>query len=1127
MDRLKINLFAGVQVTLDGQAVTGFESALVRGLLAYLAVENARPHTRDQLAGLLWPEQEEAKAHQRLSQALYNLRQLLGEQRKGVGSIMPGERSQDQPFLLVFQDRVQFNPQSDYWLDIQAFTELLKPENGHSRCRKESCPECAQHLADAIRLYHGDFLEGLSLHGAHAFEDWVLVWRERLRLQAITALRNLTEYYAGRGEIELALDCARRQVAMDPLGDSSHRELMRLLAMNTEVTAALVLYSNFRRRMKKEMGLAPEHATQALYDRLHLEASSGVVAGNLPAPITPLIGRRNALAEVTAMLRDPEFRLISVIGPGGSGKTRLALEAGNAVRYHFIHGVYFVSLSALESSQSIIPVVAEAVGFTFRDQGEPNQQLLDFFRNKNLLLLMDSFETILGSAPWLCDVLHVAAQVKFLVTSRARLNVKEEQLLPLAGLDYPVNKDVGNASSFEAIQLFEQSARRVKPDFTLQLKYIPEVIKICRLVQGMPLGILLASAWIELFSLEEITSEIEKSLDFLSTTWSDMPERQRSLKATFNYSWQLLSSAEQRFLKSLAVFHGSFSMQAAKSVCGAPLRLLQPLVDNSLVNRLPNNRYMMHNLVRQFAVEQLEKDVEYAIQVHTQHSRFYLEALAEWGKQLKSAQQREALEAMEPDVENLRIAWRWAVETQDWSRLSNGLDGMGWYADLRFRFMEGERACRTALEKIPVESYVQLTSTLTIWRAHFLRRLVQMESAWQLLETELGQLERVQELGSDIRQERAQALFELGELNLHANREKARDYYQQSLEVFQEMGDNENIGKVLLRLGEVVHHMGDYAMAGQLLTQALPLLQAAAEPRRLASDLRWLGFTEIRLGGIDQGESYIRQAIEIRKQIGDLSEAAQSQDDYATVLAWRGRYKDAIELYEQCLPLYEECGMHAKVAWILAILGMIQNFINQFDQARQTGLRCVQFASEMNYPRELALGYSSLGQADLGEGKFAHARENFLQALALERRISQSDEIAFVLGLLALVELGLDEIKQACQYLCEALEIYRKTHGMFSANICLPASAVMLARMGKVEKAIEVQTLMLRFPAVGNAPWYEHICWRYIPVASLPAGIAQIAQDRGKQSELITTAEELLKEFNRYSKTINSIRKVH
>jgi predicted ATPase len=1114
--RLYISLFGIYSVVLDGITLSGFDSDKTRLLLAYLAVEAGKPQRRDHLVGLFWPEQPEAHARRSLSQALYNLRQLLGE-RGGKGELGKANAPlSNGPFLVSNALEVQFNPTSSYVLDASAFSELLVACQAHNHRHLEACPDCTARLAQAGTLYRGDFLEGISLKDSVLFEEWVLVQREHFNRKALDALQTLATVYEYRGELQEAMEVARRQVEIDPLWEAGQRQLMRLLALYGQPSKAIAQYERYKQMLASEMDVPPERETQTLIKQLSQEARTKVALTHLPASISPLIGRKQELTDLHCYLHDSDCRLLTILGSGGTGKTRLALEIARALQYSFQDGVYLISLSALDSHQSFAPVVAEALGFSFSEQGDPAQQLLDYLRHKNLLLVMDSFEAVLPGATWVSEVLRVALDVKFLVTSRTSLKISDEQIFTLEGLPVPGEGKLEQVEQSDAVQLFLTFAQHRQPSFTLDEYSIPGVVSICRLLHGLPLGLLLASSWVESYSLDEIAEQIEHNLNFLEVDWSDMPLRQRSLQATFNYSWNLLSEEEQRFFIALAVFNGSFSMEAIKRIAGESTRLLQSLVDKCLVSYSTTGRYQIHDLVHKFATQYLEQDPKHANDIQTWHSRFYLEALVDWGKNLKSTRQRERLEAMEQEVENLRIAWRWAVITQDWRGIACGLEGMSWYADLRFRFQEGERACRTALDSIPIQHNANLFSALTTWQAHFLRRLGQAERAGQLLQGELVRLEVLQEQGGDIRPEKAQVLYELGELYMNTDREKARGYYQCSLETFEDLGDSENCGKVLSLLGVVAHHAGDYTQAGKLLSQALPLLQATGEPRRLASNLRWLGFNEIRQGRIAEGEPYIRQAIEVRKQIGDLSGTAQSQDDYGTVLSWHGRYQEAIELFEQCLPIYEELGMHDKVAWVLALLGLFCDFISLYDEARRVSLRCIQFASQMNYPRELALGYVSLGKADLGEGKYNEAYQYMLQAIEVERSIPQSDELSFSLAHLALAEWGLDQVEQACRHLCEALEIHRKTHGMFSATICFPASAVMMTRLGRVEKAIEVQAMMQRYPAVTNAPWYEDTCWRNIDVAAalLPPELVRAARERGQQRDLFTTAEELLREFS-------------
>jgi predicted ATPase/DNA-binding SARP family transcriptional activator len=1114
--RLYISLFGSYSVTLDGNPLSGFDSDKTRLLLTYLAVEAGKPHRRESLVGLFWPEQPEAHARQNLSQALYNLRQMLGE-RGGTGPLF--KDTPPQPggqFLLSDSLTVQFNPYSSHILDIRLFSELVTACHTHSHRYLEACPDCTKHLAEAGALYQGDFLADLSLKDSVAFEEWARVQRERLHREVIEALGHLSQCHEYRGELREALEVARQQVEIDPLWEAGQRRLMRLLALSGQPSAALEQYESCKHLLASELAVPPEKETQVLVERISREARAELPLTHLPAPTSPLIGRKEELAELHGYLHDPDCRLLTVLGPGGCGKTRLALEAARAVQYSFRDGVYLISLSALDPSQSFVPVVAEALGFSFHEQGEPRQQLLDYLCQKSLLLVMDSFEAVLPGAAWVSEVLRAAPQIKFLVTSRASLKISDEQVFTLGGMEVPAPDELEMADQFEAVQLFLAFARHRQPGFVLDDHSRSGVVRICRLVHGLPLGLLLASSWVGLYSLDEIAGQIERSLDFLEVDWSDMPARQRSLQATFDYSWNLLSEEEQCFFTALAVFHGSFSMPAVRRMAEASPRLLQSLVDKSLVSRTPVGRYQVHDLVHQFAVQRLEQDQEHASDIHTRHSRYYLEALEEWKKELKSARQREVLEVMDQEVENLRAAWRWAVTTLDWQGIACALEGMGWYADLRFRFQEGERACRTARENIPQLSYSHLASALAAWQAHFLRKLDRSDDAWQLLRDELVRLGALQAQGGNIRPEQAQVLYELGELYMYTDRVTAKGYYQQSLEMFQEIGDGENSGKVLSRLGEMVHHAGEYVLAGQLLSQALTLLQAAGEPRRLANNLRWLGFNEIRQGRIAEGEPCIRQAIEVRRQICDRSGEAQSLDDYGTVLAWRGRYQEAKEWLEQSLPIYEELGMHAKVAWALALIGLINNNNCLYDEARQVGLRCIQFASQKNFPREQALGYVSLGLADLGEGKYDQAYPHLLQAIEVGRSIPQSDELAGSLGLLSLAELGLGQVEQARRHLCEALEINLKTHGMFSANLCLPVAAVMLSRVGEVEKAIEVQAMMLRYPPISGSSWYEDTCWRYINQASsaLPPQVVQARRERGRQRDLFSTAEELLKELS-------------
>ena len=312
-------------------------------------------------------------------------------------------------------------------------------------------------------------------------------------------------------------------------------------------------------------------------------------APGLPRPPTPLIGREPELATLNRLLCDPQCRLLTLAGPGGIGKTRLALELASTQRAQFPDGVFFVPLVSLSLPEFIAPAIRSALGLSSSSPLDPKEQLLNHLRQKSLLLVLDNLEHLLEGVGLLAELLEQAPGVKLLVTSRERLNMQGEWLFDLQGLPVPPLDQVDRAEEYSAVALFVQSARRAQVGFELSAEERPWVARICQLVEGMPLAIELAAAWVRLLSCREIAQEIERNLDFLSTSARDLPERHRSMRAVFDHSWQMLSAEEQRVLRALSVFRGGFLREAAEQVTGASLSLLSALVTRSLVHRTPRD----------------------------------------------------------------------------------------------------------------------------------------------------------------------------------------------------------------------------------------------------------------------------------------------------------------------------------------------------------------------------------------------------------------------------------------------------------------------------------------------------------------------------------------------------------
>ena len=411
---------------------------------------------------------------------------------------------------------------------------------------------------------------------------------------------------------------------------------------------------------------APERIYQLEVDGLpcNFPLLKTIEAGmkNLPAPRTSFVGRASELDAIDQLLEDPECRLLTLVGPGGAGKTRLALEAAGRRIERYPHGVHFVPLVALASAEFLAPAVAEAMQFTMdgaHSASSAQEQLLDYLVERSTLLVLDNFEHLVDGADLLGEIIERAPNVELLTTSRERLNLQSEWVLDVHGLGLAENGNGGPA----ALRLFVERARQVEPGFSLDDDdQRDQVGRICELVEGLPLGVELAASWVSMLSCAEIADEIEQNIDFLTTSKRDVPERHRSLRAAFDQSWRLLSGEQQEVLARLSVLRGDFGREAAAAVAGADLRLLSELVAKSLVRRSDFGRYELHELLRQYAAEKLAAASPDAVSAtRERHARHYLGALAERRSALMGSGVAQARDELRRELDNLRVAAEWAV----------------------------------------------------------------------------------------------------------------------------------------------------------------------------------------------------------------------------------------------------------------------------------------------------------------------------------------------------------------------------------------------------------------------------------------------------------------------------------
>jgi predicted ATPase/DNA-binding SARP family transcriptional activator len=896
MARLAVVLLGSLQVTRGGEPVRDFGYDKVRALLAFLAVEADRPHRREELAALLWPEADDEAARHGLRQALATLRRAIGE------------ATADSPSLLVMRDAIGFDRSSELWVDVSALEALLDACDRHPHRHADGCVECAQRLEEAVALYRGDFLTGFAPALGATFEEWALSQRERLRRRVLEALARLGAYHLQRGKLERARDAIERQLVLDPWRESAHRELMRIHWQRDERAAALAQYDRCRRSLADELGVEPEAETTALWEEIRAGRPAAFAgarfAGSprrthgLPQQPTPLIGRERELEEIAALLANPDCRLLTLVGPGGIGKTRLAIATAADHATQFAGGAVFVPLAPVQAATFVAPAIVDALGLPLHTRTDPKPQLLTWLRDRELLLVLDNVEHLLAGAEVIAEILAAARDVTVLATSRERLHLRGEWVFPVEGLAVPKGDGTDGFEGYGAIQLCVQGLRRARPRTSLRTEERRWVVEICRSVEGMPLAIELAAAWGATLTLSEIAREIERSLDFLVAERGDDPRPHHSMRAVFDHSWDLLSDEERRVFCRLAVFRGGFARAAAEELAAASPSVLAALVGKSFVRVLPSGRYDLHELLRQYGEARLAADsIEHRL-THDRHCAYYLDFLRRRETALTGRDQRTALAEIAAEIGNIRAAWKWATARARVDEIAGAAHGLWLFYTTRGWVWEGAAAFGGVVAELadrgesaevdPAARDLALGAALTRLGS-YRARLGKYDEARMLLGEStalLRGLDAPRELG-----------LALNFLALVAHAEGDYDGEQailaESLVQFRAVDDAWGAGYSLNDLGMVAHLRGDEAEAARLSGESLAIFRQIGDLRGQGLALNNLGVVAVHRGENAEAERLHRASLALRRETEDQWGIASSLVQLGSLARLEGKVNEA------------------------------------------------------------------------------------------------------------------------------------------------------------------------------------------------------------------------------------------
>lgn len=1023
---LHIRLLGQFSLYYGDEPLTTISADRQQSLLVYLLLHRQAPQPRHHIAFQLWPDSSEAQARSNLRNLLFSLRQALPDADR---------------FLEITNLTLCWRPDAPYTLDVADFQRLCAQANEAERIGATA--EAVRTLETAVDLYGGELLPG-------NYDDWIMSLREEMRLHYQQVLAQLLKMLEASGDHRAALRYAQRMVQQDPLDEAAYVHLMRLHAMIGDRAGVRRAYESCAALLLRELDVDPDETTVAAYEQylrvavpheLPILSSPSLSPATtpsatvtspapkrvqkLPIPATPFIGREVELAELAQLIAEPNCRLLTILGPGGMGKTHLALQTAKGHQAVFADGAFFVPLATVTSPDQLVFAVVNSLDLAIVSAVDPTTQVIDYLSSKELLLVLDNFEHLLEGIDLLIEILRQAPAVKILVTSRERLNLQEEWVYALHGLPIPDTED-GDWQQNSSVQLFLQTARKAQSSFGLKDADHNVMIRICRLLGGMPLALQLAASWVRVLSLVEIAQEIEQNLEFLAVSHRNVPERHRSLRAVFDQTWALLSAQEQETFSKLAIFHSSFSREAAEIVTGATLMTLTLLLDKSLVRQHGGGRYNLHELLRHYAARKMTDPVE----IGRRHSRFYLNFLHAQEGRLYSPDQLAILDAIQAELDDILAAWQWAVDHGDEEGLHWGLHSLTYFYFRRSRYQEAAPLMNYAISALRARGQSCLLGRLLSRQGNFLHGLGRYAEAQEALEESISILRSYEEDGNEL-------------------------------------------ALALRSLGHLLDDVGDYPRAQQLLEEARDLARSTGSVFGVAVALDYLCSHYWRLSNSALARTYVEESIKLYRQIGDVWGLAHALTNLANSYQIPAEFQISIGLFHESLALYRKLNNPEGMAQALNSLGYNYMVLGQYEEAKEVFAQALQIHRQQGGPLNIARTLNNQGQVAYLTGDYDEALRLSKESLVLRRSAGATREIAFSLYTMGLNLIDSGDLDGAAQHWREALSIFERLGQQQKVANCLNELGNVAIQRGDLEEADRLLTRSLAISQEMHTPWSE------------------------------------------------------
>lgn len=993
MKRLKVNLFSGFSASVDGNPLTQFGTAKVQALFTYMLVESGHSHKREFLADLLWGEQEQEKA-------LHSLRQAVSALRKVLNGDCDGK-----DWIVAEGDEIALSVPENLELDTAIFEnacEMGLPDSVH-RLRPE-------YLIQACELFRGPFLQQFSLREAQAFEEWAALKRELYNQQFVEMGELLCDYYEQRGNFHAARLLAKQMMAYFPWDEIVHLRLIKYLGLEGQYSAAEHQYQFCKRYLEKELAVQPSEEMEKLITSIRNRSienkfkqyglSRTAHFGSLP-----IFGREREITRVADLLSDFSTRLVTLHGPGGIGKTRLALELAHRMRGVFRDGVFFISLNSISDQSQIAGMLAQTFNLVISSRQDLASQVQDFLSQKEVLLFLDNSETVAGFAGWLDEWLQIIPKLVICHSSRERLNLQYENVIQLGGLAYPDDPSESQPGAFPAVDFFLDVLARAGIIRELPASEMTAVLDICRKVEGLPLAIEMAASQGWKMPLDEVNRALDNRIEVIETSYRNVPERHRTLIAVIDYSWSRLPVDQQQIVAALGVFSADFDYRAAWAICGADRRVLDELVMKSLVRINLAGRYELHAVIHRYAEFRLREDENLFAEIQPKYLTYFRNALFDLSITNLSANLFQKLLPIQEDLSNYLDVWRQSLAVADEDVLLKMASVLYLFYSSLSRFRECVHIFNEAREKISVARLPKLDIRLAAYcgaAGHII------DSRADLKKLLMDTRQRAHAAGM-LKDEVFCLVHLVATLKNKDPRAEVVPLAKGAYELAQQIGDDWGIANTAFQCGNLDQKVGDCESALDYFNQTLQIANKHNTPTLQMMAANALGDVYCHIGDLALGRKMFSECLAISRKLGIHFQISIHLNNLGTIDQIEGKYDTAISNYEDSI---SEC----------RLIG------DQYGEA---------------------IALCNLGEVALLQHQVDLAEEYFLQAGEIGQRIADEYIRCICLTNLADIANRRGENQQAYRMLAEAAHLAESTGMFFRLMTALLKGAVIYHDQGE------------------------------------------------------------------------------